>query len=290
MIPKHCNEVSVRRVSFPLNRSEILGRSVGKKAYTRTGYLILQNDSEWAVTKIEKVEGSDLFREIKEVEIISLPESTDYVEDPTIDLSNPSAMVKKAEQTANRNETVIIKGKFEHISFVHKEKPTPLRIYDVVPPHPPKLKELVEGALGIGRIERPVKLVPSIVNLNTLARTCNTPAIMFPCFSSGIRCGKRTLYLDQAPDLTPMEIDEITLVGCDLSLRTFVSLYGRKPTFVNICPKVELVGGEEQLVSVARCCEIDEGFERVGNVAYVPWGAKMKDVEEAILDLLGLYP
>ena len=33
---------------------------------------------------------------------------------------------------------------------------------------------------------------------------------------------------------------------------------------------------------------VDEGYIIEGNAAYVPWGALVSDLEEAIIDLLGL--
>lgn len=286
MIPRRCREVSVRRVSFPLTEDAITKKALGKPAYTASNYVVLNNGRDWAVAKIEKAEGQELFREIKEVKVISLPNNTAYVEDANVNVLNPSAMAKIAEEIGK--ETVIVRGKFEHVSFVHKETPTPLVVFDVAPPNPPKLVELVGLALGTGRIWKPVKIVPRLVNLNRLARARKTRCAMFPCYASGLKCGKNALYLDQAPDVSKLGVDSITLVGCELSLRTFTTLYGEEPAFIDICPKKKIAESDVGESCISRCCAIDEGFEREENAAYVPWGATVGEVEEAIIDLLGL--
>jgi hypothetical protein len=278
--------VSVKRVSFPLTENAITKKTLGKLVYTVTNYVILNNGRDWAVARINKVEGRELFLGIKKVEIISLPANTAYVEDASLDVLNPSAMAKIVEEIGK--ETVIVKGKFEHISFVHKETSTPLIIFDVIPPKPPKLVKLAESALGTGRIRKPIKIVPRLVDLNKLARARKTRYVMFPCHTPTLKCGKNTLYLDQAPDLSKLGLNNITLIGCELSLRTFTTLYREQPTLIDICPKkiVAQQGVGEKCIS--RCCAIDKGYEREGNVTYVSWGATVGDVEEAILNLLNL--
>ena len=287
MFPKHCREVSVKKVSFPLTENEIIKRSVGKMVYALTNYIILTNDADWAVIKIERAENQGLFKTIKEVQIISLPKETAFVEDPTVDVLNPSAMVKVAEE--ERKETIVVKGKFEHVSFVHCEKPTPLIVLDIVPPDPPKLLELVERALSIGRVQEPIKIVPNIIDLRALAEANKTLFTMFPCTTSDLKHRANTLFLDQALEISSIGVENITLIGCDLSLKTFTSLYGKKPAFIDMCPRNRIVKEGAINRCISRCCIVDEGYERIEGVAYVPWGAKVSEVEEAILDLFESY-
>jgi hypothetical protein len=106
-------------------------------------------------------------------------------------------------------------------------------------------------------------------------------------FTLSFAKSKRTR--DQAPDISSIGVDNITLIGCDLSLRTFISLYGKEPKFINTCPKKRTASEEAINKYLTRCCVIDEEHERRGDIACVSWGAKVSDVEEAILDLFDLY-
>jgi hypothetical protein len=101
--------------------------------------------------------------------------------------------------------------------------------------------------------------------------------------------GENALFLDQAPDISSIGVDNITLIGCDLSLRTFISHYGKEPKFIDMCPRKRSSSEEVVNKYLSRCCFIDEEYERTGDIACVSWGAKVSDVEEAILDLFDLY-
>lgn len=274
-------------MSFRLTRKNIIEEASGKSAYTNTSYLVLNNDSNWAVLKIDKAREQALFRKIEKMAIVSMPEDTVYLENPEVDVQNLSVMVRMAEEAGK--DALIVKGKFEHISFVHKERTTPLAVFDVVPPAPSKIVELAKAALGTGRIRKPIRIVPKIVDLNEVARMRTTKYVMFPCYASALVSGlngvENALYLDQLPSLK-MPVSELTLIGCDLSMRTFTSLYGEKPVFMDMCPKNMIHDTSEPCLS--RCCIIDEGYAIEGNAAYLSWGTSVGEVEEAIIDLLGL--
>ncbi|MBI2847538.1 MAG: hypothetical protein HYX83_00020 [Chloroflexi bacterium] len=286
MIPRHCREVSVKRVPFAITTENILRGTVGKSSYTNTNYLILNNDNDWAVAKVHKARGDGLFQEIDKLDIISMPADTIYLERPDVDVQNRSAMVRMAEETGKA--ALVVKGKFEHISFVYKEATTPLVLFDVVPPNPAKIVELTEAALATGRIKKPIRIIPKVVDLSELARARNTKHVMFPCYASalaGLQSVDNAFYLDQIPGLK-VSADEITLIGCELSMRIFTSLYGKKPAYFELCPKKSVPTVSEPCI--CRCCVVDEGHTIEGNAAFVPWGASIGEVEEAIIDLLGL--
>ena len=286
MIPRHCREVGVKKVSFHLTRKNIMEQASGKSAYTNTNYMVLNNGSDWAVLGMAKAKEEAIFRKIDKIEIVSMPADTMYIENPEVDVQNPSVMVRMAEEMGT--DGLVVKGKFEHISFVHKERTTPLVVYDVVPPNPPKIVELAEAALSTGRIRKPIRIIPKIVDLNEVARTRNAEHVMFPCYASslaGLESVDNALYLDQLPSLK-MPANEIILIGCEVSLKIFVAHYGEKPAFVDMCPKKLIRDTSEYCLS--RCCTIDEGHVIEGKAAYVSWGASVGEVEEAIIDLFGL--
>jgi hypothetical protein len=75
-------------------------------------------------------------------------------------------------------------------------------------------------------------------------------------------------------------------MGCELSLRIFVNLYGSEPEFYNFCPKKRALDKYGDELAIARCCTVKEGFELAGNSAFVPWGATEREVEDALRTLL----
>jgi hypothetical protein len=284
MFPDHCKEVSVKEVSFPLTEEAIKENFIGKKAYKRTRYIVLDNGEDWAVVEVEKKLDDDLFGTITNVRILSLPDTTKYLEDSKLNVLSPSAMARAAEKMVC--ETLVVKGKFEHVSFIHKESPQALIVYEVVPPEPPKLIELVESALDSSNINHAISVIPKIMNLAKVAKTSENPNIVFPCKASGLDSEKNTFFLDQIPHLSEDDIENTTLIGCDLSQRIFRSLYHKEPDFINFCPKFWVEKEKPKGYVLAKCCGIKEGHERHGDVILVPWGATMKEVENALNDLL----
>lgn len=284
MFPEHCKEVSIKKVSFPLTKEDILKNLLNKPAYKRTKFIVLNNGDEWAIVSIRKAQDKNLFSRIEEVEIISLPNSTGFLEDSRIDVLSPTRMAEKAEELGI--ETLIIKGKFEHVSFIHEERPIPVMVFEVTPPEPPKLVDLVRKALFSGNINKSVKIMPQILNLCDLERGCKSQNMVFPCHASGLKSDRKTFYLDQKPSFTEEELRSISLIGCDLSLRIFKILYAVEPEFFNFCPKKRALGMQPECHAIAKCCKIKEGHERIGNIAIVPWGATVKEVEGALNDLL----
>jgi len=284
MFPKHCKEVSVKRVSFPLTEEKIRENLLNKPAYKRTKFIALNKDEDWAVVGVRKPETKNLFSRIEEVEIISLPDSTKYLEDSEIDVLSPTRMAEKAQELGA--DTLIIKGMFEHVSFIHKEKLVPLTVLEVVPPEPPKLVELVKKALDSGKINKPVKIIPQIIDLRKMTEECKYQNIVYPCQASGLSSERDTFYLDQRPKFTDEQLQRISLIGCDLSLRIFKTIYGVEPEFFNFCPKKSVTDTKPEYPTITKCCKVKGGHERIWNTAIVPWGATLKEVEEALNNLL----
>jgi hypothetical protein len=279
--------VGLINVSFPLTEENILNKSVGHVLYFNTNYMVLFNGNEWAVAKVHKSKNPGRFKKVEAAEIVSLPRDTIFVKDSTVNVNNPSQMARTAEK--ENKKTVVVKGEFEHVSFISEEKALPLAVFDFRPPDPPKLVQLVERALDAGRIERPVRADFDVLDLNKLATESEKPFAMFPCYAEVSNSQKKILYLVGNPDLSSIGIDNIVLIGCDLSLRIFKSVYGRKPTFINMCPLHRAEAFKKKGIKcIARCCKIGNGYMRIGDIAYVSYDPKLCDVEEAIIDLFEL--
>lgn len=292
LFPKHCSEVCFKKVSFPLTKENMVKKSVGKTVFSHTSYIVLTNGRQWAVARIQNSKmredhgrsyfSTEMFKQIGSIEIISLPEDTGFVKDPTVNVNNPSLMAKVAEREGK--ETVVVHGKFEHISFISNEKTIPLIVFDFEPPNPSKLMDLVPRALDTGRIQKPIKIIPKILNLNKLAKTSGKPFAMFSCHAGDSNFGKNVLFLVGNPDISSIGIDNIVHVGCDASLRIFKSVYGKKPTFIDVCPLHRKK--KKGTKCIARCGKMaPRGHQRIGDTAYVNFDPSLCDVEEAIMDI-----
>jgi len=189
MLPDHCKDVSVREVDFPLTEDEITRHTVGKKAYTRTEFIILKHADQYAIVRVFKEGGVDLFRPIVAHKVIALPESIVFVHDERIDVLNRPRMAKLA--LSYPGKTVIVQGLFNHVSFVQGSDALDLRVMDVVPPRPSKLSYLVAKALDAGLVDLPIVLTEETIDLNDLERQVQTPAVVFPCRASGLSSEKK---------------------------------------------------------------------------------------------------
>jgi hypothetical protein len=272
MLPDHCKDISLREVDFPLTEAAILANVRGKKAYTRTDFMVLKRGSEAAVVHVRKRPGKELFREIAGIEILALPPGTVFLRDESVDVLNRPAMASLAHK---HGKTVVVSGMFNHVSFHDCRGLKQLAILDVVPPVPSKLSVLAERAFAAGLVELPVVTRTMDIDLNRLSEGIRGK-VMFPCRASGLERSEGSLYLDE----TPADPGEVTLVGCDLSRRIFRSLYGREPASVDMCPKN--LAATSGVATLIKCCKVKEGFEIDGNLAMVPWGATVKEVAAAI--------
>lgn len=277
MIPNHCKDVSVRRVDFKLTEKNITSHIKNKKGYTRTEYIILLNGNDAAILKIIKADGKELFRPIVNYEIVGLPEDTVFLKDESVDVLNPSDMVRIASKYPDK--IVVVEGLFNHVSFVKDLKPLKLRVLDVVPPYPSKMSFLVKKALSSGMIEAPILTVEQTVDLNELTKKSDSPGIIFPCTASGLQSDKKSFFLDATPEKIDVECD---LIGCSLSRRIYHALYKKDIKLINICPWD--LAPRDGLPTIVKCCKVKEGHVIDGNVIVVQWGATVREVIDAIND------
>jgi hypothetical protein len=284
MMPKHCKEVGVKEVDFQLTDDSIKKQLIGLKLYKRTRYLVLNNNDSWAVVELRKTDKRALFNEVIDLDIISLPEDTIFIDDPEIDVLNPTSLAELGLN--NPDKTVVVKGKFEHISFVKDPEVIELNIIDLVPPHPSRLSELIENVISCGLIDFPIEIKVKIIDLNTMVADFQERPVVFPCFASGLKHGNKAYFLDKYPKLNEDEIENIVMVGCELSKRIFKELYGKSPEFINTCPKGHKEGIPPGSYILTRCCKVKEGYKIENNIALVPWGATALEVVNAVNAML----
>jgi len=128
--------------------------------------------------------------------------------------------------------------------------------------------------------------------------------VMYPCRVSDPRApwlegpeAPELLFLDQTPDPDSFEPASTLLIGCDLSLRLFKSIYLEEPArFVTICPRDlydrgladgTISEGEPVLL---KCCRVKTGATAWKGAVVVPWGALLSDVAEGIARCLPRSP
>jgi len=282
--PSHCKEVSVKSVNFALTETSIKEFLDGKRAYIRTRFYVFNSRDDWAVALIVHKPSRDILQEIASVHILSLPADTAFVNDPTLDVLSASLMGAMREAVGKK--CIVVKGRSEHVSFFIEEKPYEVTIFDVVPPLPSKLVGLVENALENDLQDVYVKFKVVEADLNKLAEKAKTGITMYPCRASGLVTGRRVLYLDETPQLSREEVNDVTLIGCSLSARIFQAVYGVEPRLINICPRdlASQMGVSGPLL--LKCCKVKEGFEPLGTTAAVPWGARASEVARALRSIL----
>ena len=88
-------------------------------------------------------------------------------------------------------------------------------------------------------------------------------------------------YLDERP-----ERHDWVLVGCERSRQIHNHIYGEDCPSIELCPRK--LFDPRATLALMRCCMVEKRVELSGRVAFVPWGAELPLVEEAITVLLRL--
>ncbi len=280
MVSVHCKDISVRKVECDITEESIASMMDGWVAYKRAEYVVLNHGDQYAVVRLSKSSDGDLFRDVTDYEIISLPDDTVYVERPDMDVINVPALARL--QCEYPGKAVVVRGLFSHLGFVKDLEPMRLRIVDCVPPRPSKMSYLVNMALASGYISKPIVVEEVDIDLSEISKEAETAEVMFPCEVSGTSSDRPYCFLDQVPDV---EGRDLTLVGCRLSKRIFSEEYHRDVPFINICPRDRVP--DDGVTTIVKCCRVKEGHEKDGNVVMVPWGATVPEIVDALNDVFG---
>lgn len=281
-VPLPYRRVSYQKVDFPLTAAG-LRTIVGREAYRHTDFIVFHDESGIAVAAVDKESRTPLFSPIIRAEWLSPPERTRFAVDPEVDVGLPSSLAAKAVALGlGEDETLVVLGRYEHVSFIARPRPALVTIVEVAPPDPPKLWDLVARVLAVAPL---AAVLPRLerIDLRDLAATV-TPGpggYLFPCRASGFdTLGAPVHFLDERPDRA-----DWVLIGCERSRQIHEHLYGDRPPSVEICPR--LLAGARAEPTLVKCCLLERGIERDGQVAVVPWGAELHEVEAALRDLVG---
>lgn len=318
LFPSHCRHVACKDVDFHLTRKGIEANLSGHSFYRGSDFLLLRHGEDWAVLALDKHSprpGEELFHRLTGLRVLALPGTTRFVRDPGVDVLNPTALATRAQRELEEHPaltTVIIEGEFSHLSFIHEPELLAIEVHDLAPPRPPKLLHQARRVLDYHDVGAPVELRARLGDLVAMASRATTRAVVLPCYGGSEQrfpigaAGEDTEggpqdhpppdkvihYLDRLPP--GLDELEATLIGCRRSQDIFKGHYGSEPThFVNICPvddkylkKRESQTPTEGPLCLAKCCQLKEGFQARGNVAYVGWGATLQDVEGALCHLV----
>ena len=251
---------------------------LGREAYRRTHYIVVRNGPEVGFVNVTKASDEPLFSPIVVAELLASPSETAFVEDPEVDLGVPSQLAAAAIRLAPGMRCVVVKGRYEHVSFILDPKPLKVQVVEIVPPEPAKLLDQARNVLAVAEDLPPIELVPALFDIGELARLTPASHYVFPCRSSGIDAGAAEVsFLDERPARA-----DWVLVGPERSEQIHRWFYGDAPkAVVDICPRN--LSHEMTGLVLTKCSLLEETIERDGdNVVVVPWGASLKHVHDAL--------
>jgi hypothetical protein len=269
--------LSVQEVDVPLTDDAILAYLDGREVYRRTDFLALRHGDATALVQVRKASLEPLFSPVVAARVVSGPDDTAWVVRPEVDVGNATALAEAAVPGA---ATTVVLGRFEHVNFIYQAAPIPVRVTEVVPPHPPKLLAQARQAVEFDEDLPPVELILDAVEVEATAAAHPAPAYLLPCRGSGADLGGAEVsYLDTRP----AERGDWLLIGCERSLQFHRHFYGDEPERVDLCPRNRAVAAGKVLT---KCCLIERGLEVDGDTAVVPWGANLDEVREGLRKLL----
>ena len=279
-VPLPYRQVSVQPYAGPMTESAIVAHLMGKEAYRRTRYIVLEGESGCAIVRVEIESEKPLFSPITTVSILALPDTCTLVEDVVVDTSNPTALAAKAHSIGLGPEsTLIVRGMDGHVNFIHHPDPLRIRVVDVTPPEPAKLLRMTRHVLTYAELPA-VELHSESIDLRDLAaQVPDAESYLIPCRASGLDFDVPTYFLDERP-----ERHNWTMVGCERSRQIHRHFYGYEAPYIEMCPRQLTQDNESpQLI---KCCLLEENLEVTGSRAIVPWGATLKQVEKALKALV----
>jgi hypothetical protein len=282
LVPSQYRNVSVADVPVPLDEESLRGYLLGRAVYRRTRYLVARHGGASAVVEVGKESERPLFSPVTAVNVIAGPDETAVVDAPDTDTAVPTQLARVAAHEAPGARCVIVHGRYGHVSFILDPAPIRIRVLEVVPPWPPKLADQLSRVLELAEDLPPVELVPSLVDLDTLAATRPAGHYLFPCRAGHADepCGGIPVsYLDQVP-----EREAWTLVGCARSRAIHDWFYSGDVPMVDMCPRnlAECDPSPRTGPVLTKCCLLEDRVSRDGDLVVVPWGASLAQIREGL--------
>jgi hypothetical protein len=281
VVPSAYRGVSVSHVPFALAAGPLREHFLGREAYRRTRFIVARDEfGGTALLRVDKASTEPLFSPIVDVELLAGPAECAYVVDPQADTAVPSELARVAASLGGgAARAVVVKGLYEHVSFIVNPAPLCLVIQEVLPPEPAKLLDQVRRLLAVAEELPPILPVADTVTFADFAARAAASRYLLPCGGSGVAvAGAATAYLDQRP-----QREDWTLLGCARSRDIHEWFYGDQPPSVEMCPRQRSFSAGTAVLT--KCCLLEDRIETDGDRVVVPWGASLGQVGEALREV-----
>ena len=278
LVPLPYSRIAVQYLEADLDERAIRAFLHDKEVWFETDYVVFRRGSECAVATIMKTTPRNSFCRIVCVDLLSKPDRTYWMDDAGVDTGNPSGLAGKARASGiGSSETLVVNGLYGHVNFIHRPQPLVIDIFDLSPPEPPRLLDMTRRVLA-HRDFPAIVLNAHIQSIPALARDV-AKTLLFPCGISELKRTTAAFYLDERP---PRQ--DWVLVGCARSQQIHRHFYADDCPRIELCPKhlFDAPGG----LALMRCCMVETRVECSGRVVFVPWGADLSLIEEALRTLL----
>ncbi|MGQ0846658.1 MAG: DUF7714 family protein [Sporichthyaceae bacterium] len=276
--------LSMQEVDIPLTESAMLAFLDGREVYRRTEFLVLRNGEDTALLQVAKDDFEPLFAPVTDAILLAAGEDIAYVEDPSVDVGNATALAKAA--VPGKLATVVV-GMFSHVNFIYRPQPIPIRVTEVVPPYPPKLFAQATQVIEFDEDLPPIELILDAVQVSDLVDANPAHTYLLPCRGSGSAPAGAT---GEVLDTRPADRKAWLMIGCERSMQFHRHFYGDEPPQVDLCPKARLGKDADYLASgdfaLIKCCMLERGLEVDDRSVVVPWGANLDEIRLGLRRLL----
>jgi hypothetical protein len=298
LVPDRYRNVSVASVPVSLAEDSLRAHFVGRPAYRRTRYIVVQRigatgaGQPAAVVEVAKRSAAPLFSEITAVSMIACPGETAFVDAPAADSGIPTILGRVAAERAPGARCVIVRGRYGHVGFIADPAPVRIRVVEVVPPRPAKLVDQASRVLDLAEDLPPVELAPELTDLAALAGSSPAAHYLFPCRAGAEASDAGTgdaavSYLDEIPPRA-----DWTLVGCARSRAIHDWFYDGEAPVVDICPRnlARPAAAERAGPVLTKCCLLEDRILVEDGLVVVPWGASLNQVADGLARALETAP
>jgi hypothetical protein len=274
--------VSVQHWTGPLEEGPVKEILLSREAYRRTEFIVLRGaEGATALVRVDCAAREALFNPITAVEWLAGRGDCVYVVRPDVDSAIATALADVALSVDA--DVCVVQGRYQHVNFIIRARPLEVRLFDVVPPTPSRLLDLARQVVAIDEELPPVRLVPEVLEVRTLAASAPDHHYLLPCQGAGLDLPGTVDYLDQRPARA-----DWTLVGCERSRQLHRWFYGDEPVRqVELCPD-RLTPAGTGARTLLRCCLLERGVRVEGRRAVVPWGTNLAEVQTALRALTGI--